>query len=47
MLRSCFRRALVSIKKLKNLKYHTSSKKRFSITCSKYKTEDEQIFKEE
>ena len=38
------------MEKLKNLKYHTSQKKQtlvFPITCSKYKNDDEKIFKEE
>ena len=40
----------VSIENLKNLKYHTSSKKKtlvLSLICSKCKNEDETLFKEE
>ena len=39
---------VVSKENLKNLKYHTSSKKTvLSIICSKCKNENEKIFKEE
>ena len=41
---------MVSIENLKNLKHNTSWKRKtlvLSIICSKYKNEDEKIFKEE